>query len=66
MEKRDETIPGQKALATAATVAEGYLNPPGKDGETPHAAGFEWQAVLLRYLPDPRGPQHAVKRFGLR
>lgn len=27
---------------------------------------FQWQALLLRYLPDPIGPSHSVKRFALR
>lgn len=27
---------------------------------------FQWQARLLRYLPDPIGPSHSVKRFALR
>ena len=27
---------------------------------------FDWQAILLRYLPDPPGTEHAIKRFGLR
>jgi hypothetical protein len=27
---------------------------------------FEWQALLFRYLPDPLGPTHSVKRFALR
>ena len=27
---------------------------------------FDWQAILLRYLPDPPGGEHAIKRFSLR
>jgi hypothetical protein len=27
---------------------------------------FQWQALLMRDLPDPIGPSHSVKRFALR
>jgi len=65
MEEFLESRPGQKGLAAAGTAAESH-QPAAQPGEEAAPAAFEWQAVLLRYLPDPRGPQHAVKRFGLR
>lgn len=66
MEKFQETIPGQKGLAATGTAAESPLPLAAEQGEEAAAATFEWQAVLLRYLPDPRGPQHAIKRFAMR
>jgi hypothetical protein len=69
MEKRHETTPEEQVgtapgaaphrhqTASAAGAAEPARDPP---------TAFEWQAVLLRYLPDPRGSHHSVKRFAAR
>lgn len=73
MEKRDETTPREKVSAVPGAVPHRRLaDRPDRakdmaaDMATDPRVAFEWQAVLLRYLPDPRGSQHRVKRFALR
>jgi hypothetical protein len=44
--------------ATAAAAAE--PSPP------PARPPFDWQVLLLRYLPEPRGSTHAIKRLAPR
>lgn len=65
MKKRDQTSPRK----TDRTATEAALTHRPTASSLPAEApppAFEWQAVLLRYLPDPRGAPHAVKRFALR
>jgi hypothetical protein len=39
------------------------LSRPAKADQRPV---FDWQAILLRYLPDPQASEHAIKRFSPR
>lgn len=66
MDKRDETIPGARVRPApdAAPSRQGAARQ--EPGAQPVPPAFDWQALLLRYLPDPRGSDHAVKRFGAR
>jgi hypothetical protein len=34
--------------------------------DAPAAPAFDWQVLLLRYLPEPAGSAHAVKRLSAR
>ncbi len=34
--------------------------------DPPVGAPFDWQVLLLRYLPDPRGTAHVIKRLAPR
>ena len=34
--------------------------------QPPATPCFDWQVLLLRYLPEPTGCAHAVKRFSAR
>ncbi len=37
-----------------------------RDGQAPSRPLFDWQVLLLRYLPEPRGSTHAIKRLAPR
>lgn len=53
--QNDAAVAGREAVsATLAAEQESKPQP------------FAWQALLLRYLPAPLGPDHSIKRFGLR
>jgi hypothetical protein len=64
MEKRD--TPFQiKAVSPARDGAAPARTMPTEQARQSQPA-FEWQALLLRYLPEPLGPSHSIKRFALR
>lgn len=62
METRDEPLPDKTAV-TAPGAGQHRQPDAALQGQ---AGAGEWQAMLLRYLPDPRGSQHSVKRFAAR
>ncbi len=37
-----------------------------RHGQAPSRPLFDWQVLLLRYLPEPRGSTHAIKRLAPR
>jgi hypothetical protein len=37
-----------------------------REAEPPACLPFDWQVLLLRYLPEPRGSTHAIKRLAPR
>jgi hypothetical protein len=40
---------------------------PARSGESkPGAPPFDWQVLLLRYLPQPAGSTHVIKRLAPR
>lgn len=61
---RDEAAqPGREAVS--ATIAA-EMTATAMPGPGPATPGFAWQALLMRYLPEPLGPEHSIKRFALR
>lgn len=56
----EATNPGRDSIAAAGQARATETE------NRPVAPAFPWQALLLRYLPDPVGPSHNVKRLALR
>jgi hypothetical protein len=69
MEKRDRPTPDETVRTAPGAAPQRHKAAPADRaagaGEQ-RCPAFEWQAVLLRYLPDPRGPHHSMKRFAAR
>ena len=67
MDKRIIITETEEATPTGRTalMAEAYVTPatPARRRATPP---LEWQALLLRYLPEPVSVSHSVKRFAVR
>jgi hypothetical protein len=64
MDKRDTPFPDK--MMSAAGQAMTAARPLPEDDAPRIRQAFEWQALLLRYLPDPLGPTHSARRFAPR
>ena len=58
-------------MSTPEPKPQDDCDPPATQPVEPGTEGcarlpFDWQAVLLRYLPEPLGTSHTVKRLAAR